>query len=120
MKRWLIIATIVIGLPIISFALYLTAFFTVPPSFSASAQKLSNGDYRIEIDPNFVVHSIYAVEVSDSGRVLAQRDESINGAQSIIVPGPLPANTIVTVTCFLVYDRPMPAATTHTESVQLP
>jgi hypothetical protein len=110
----------VIGIPVIAGVTYLIAFFTVPPSFSASAHKQPNGDYRIEVDPNFVVFSVYNVTVSDSAGVLAERDEPKEGPQHIIVPGPIPSGTNVSVTCMLVYDRPMPSGTTRTVNVVLP
>lgn len=120
MKRWLIIISVVIGLPIIGFAAYLVAYFTIPPSFTATAHKQANGDYRIEVDPNFVVVSVYRIEVSDSSGLLVERDEPREGLQSIMLPGKLVSGKNVTVTCALVYDRPMPSITTHRESLQLP
>ncbi|MBX2850505.1 MAG: hypothetical protein KTR15_02020 [Phycisphaeraceae bacterium] len=119
MKRWLLSLAILIALPVLGFGIYLVAYFTVDPSFDATATELANGDYEIQIDPNFVVHSVYRIEVSNSSGVLAVRDEPTQGMQSIVIPGPLPSNHMVTIKSDLVYDRPMPSMTTHTETIRL-
>lgn len=120
MNRWLWTLAIVIALPIAGFAIYLIAYFTIDPSFDATVTKQANGDYLLEIDPNFVVHSVYRIEVSDSNGVLAVQDEPTRGLQVITIPGPLPANHTIVITGDVVYDRPMPSKTTHTEMVTLP
>ncbi|MEM7681528.1 MAG: hypothetical protein AAF288_06205 [Planctomycetota bacterium] len=108
------------AIPLILVIGYFVAYFTVPPSFSATAQKQPDGDYRIDIDPNFVVFSVYTITASDATGVLAKREKRMDGPQHIIIPGATPTGTTVSVTCDLVYDRPMPSITTYTVEVQLP
>ena len=108
------------SVPLVALVSYYVAYFTVPPTFSAVAVRQPDGDFRIEIDPNFVVFSVYSVKVNDSNGVLAQRDEPREGSQAIVVPGPKPTGSIVTVTCDLVYDRPMPSMMTRSAELRLP
>ena len=120
MKRIILTIAAVVAVTLIAIVIYLVAYFTVPPSFSATAHKLPSGDYQIDIDPNFVVFSVYTVTVTDSNGMLAERDEPREGLQHIILPGAKPSGATVSVTCMLVYDRPMPSATSVTKVVHLP
>ena len=121
MKRWLLWIAALVAIPIIGIAIFLIAYFTVDPSFTASAHKLDNGDYRIDIEPNFVVFKIRGVKITDrAGTVFVDQDGYIDGSPSFVLPAAQVTTDQVTVKCLLVYDRPMPSLTDHTETVQIP
>lgn len=119
-KGPLIMIALALGLPVAGLVGYVVAFVTVPPSFSAEARQEPSGDPRIYIEPNFVVRSIYKVEVTGATGLLAERPQPQAGHQTIVVPGPLRPGTAVTVTCDLQYDRIVPSITRTSRVVTLP
>lgn len=120
MKRLLQIIAAIIGIPLLGLTIYIVAYFTVAPGFSATVTQEANGDYRVDIKPNFVVYSITHIQIDDADGPLAELKDPDRGPQSITIPGPLPANHPITITCDMVYDRPMPSGATQSETIRLP
>jgi len=120
MKGCLVGIAIVVVLVVVGLAAYLVPFYTVAPSFSVQVTKQSSGDYRVEIDPNFVVRSVYSLTVSGPGGVLAQRDEPRAGGQHLNFSSNLPPGTVITIECSLQYDRIAPSITNEAKTVSLP
>lgn len=94
-----VVMTLLVGL-----LAYQIAFHIIDPAFSVNVQRLSDGDYRFEIKPNFVVNSVYRVTITGPTEQLAQRDKPQAGIQYLTIPGNLPSGTMVTVDCDLQYD----------------
>lgn len=100
--------------------LYFGAVYTVQPTFYVEAQSTPNGEYRLIITPNFVVHSIHQVKVSDATGELASRTEPFATIRDIVLPKGVRRGTQVIVECELIYDRPMPLGATVSKPITLP
>ena len=120
MKAALITAGTLFALVLVGLAAYLIPFYTTEPDFTITASRLPSGDYRIEIDPNFVVNSVYSVEIVGPSGVLTKREEPMAGIQYLTVPASVPAGTQVTVKCVLQYDKVAPSITDKRHVVKLP
>ena len=120
MKSALVTAAIVFALVLVGLASYLIPFYTIDPDFTITVSRQDDGDYQIEIDPNFVVNSVYDVEITGPNGALAERDEPLPGVQHLTVPASVPSGTQVTVECSLQYDRIAPSITSKKHVVVLP
>ena len=111
---------ILFALILVGLALCWVPFYTVDPDFKVAATKQAGGDYRIEIDPNFVVNSVYSVEITGPSGTLAKRDDPQAGIQHLTLPASVAGGTEITVECSLQYDRFAPSITTKKHFVVLP
>lgn len=110
----------VVVLLLVGLLAYAVAFCTIDPTFSVNVHQQASGDYRFEIDPNFVVRSVYSVTIAGPSGRLAQLVEPHAGVQHLTIPGNTPSGTAVTVDCELQYDRIAPLITRETKVVILP
>jgi hypothetical protein len=92
-----------------AWVVYVIAFHTIDPNFSAKIYRLPTGVCRLEIEPTFNVNYVCKVTVTTpSGKhFLYEADTSKKLPRPIIVdvPGSDPAGTPIQVDCELQYDR---------------
>ena len=81
MKTALVTAAILFALIVAGLSAYLIPFYTADPNFTVSVTKQTGGDYNFKIDPNFVVNSVYSVQITGPTGVLAKRDDTQSGVQ---------------------------------------
>lgn len=117
-RRGIVIAAIVVL--VAELLAYPVAFFTVAPAFTAEIHRQPNGEYHIEIDPNFVVNNVYRVSVNAPHGLLAERKTPESGVQRMVIRERLPTGTMLTIECDLQYDRIAPCITTSSETVVVP
>jgi len=103
------------GLLILGCAAYWTAFYTVDPSFVATATRQADGAYRVHISPNFIVSSVDHVTIFGPKGMIADQSNRVAGSQTVLVPAGLTPGDTLSITCRLIYDRLVPSTTEKTQ-----
>ena len=102
------------GIVLVGYAARLVA---VDPSFRVTATRQTNGSYRFDISPNFIVRTVSGVSIVGPRGTVAESKKQVAGAQVLYVASGLASNDTVTVECGLQYDRIVPSFTTKTKSL---
>lgn len=107
------------GLLILGCAAYWTAFYTVAPSFVATATRQADGAYRVHISPNFIVSSVDRVTIAGPKGVVADQSNELAGSQTVLVPAGFTPGDTLSITCRLNYDRVVPSTTEKTQRLDI-
>jgi hypothetical protein len=94
---------------------YWIAFYTVAPSFVATATRQADGAYRVHISPNFIVGSVDRVTIVGPKGMVGDKTNPLAGSQTVLVPPGLTPGDTLSITCRLIYDRLVPSTTEKTQ-----
>jgi hypothetical protein len=105
------------ALLIVGCATYWIAFYTVAPSFVATATRQADGAYRVHISPNFIVSSVDRVTIAGPRGMVADQTNRLAGSKTVLVPTGITPGDTLSITCRLNYDRLVPSTTDKTQRV---
>jgi len=113
----------VLLLAVLLFVAYMVAFHTIPPSTRVTIER-EPGGYRFDFAPNFVVNSVYRVEIFDpTGALLYETPASPSqqpGRVQVSLATDLKPGQEVKVRYRMQYDRFVACATEQEEWIALP
>ena len=95
----------------------LVASQTVPPAAHIKVTRVVGNGFIFHITPNFVVNSVYRIEINGPDGMIAERRHPASGPQVVVVESGLESGMSVTVEYDLQFDRIFAPSISTSETV---